>query len=205
MARALQMGRAMKQPTPVFLVLSFGATALIAHTAPASADDRVATVAPSATEPLAVTTAAPVERHHSLNANPMGVLFGSYGLTYEYLSGGNGLLVEGGLSHSGGDDASSTSYGGAVGYRWHWRGRQNSGFLGANVGFYGGTGRATIDDGSGTPESFDMTVQSLQVVMNVGKRWHTDPDAQEAVEMVQDILDFIPIALDGELSLGYSF
>ncbi len=216
----------MKQPTPLLLAFSFGAAALISHAAPASADDRVAAANGPSAEPITITKPAPVERQHSVNGNPMGFLFGSYGVTYEYLSGGNGLLVEGGFAHSGGDSASATSYGGAVGYRWHWRGRQNSGFLGVNAGFYAGTATASSGDGS---EMTDLTIRSLQLVMNIGKRWQfdnglnitarigggkakrwvstdsTDPDAQQAVEDVQDLLDFIPIALDGELSLGYSF
>ncbi|HUH04452.1 MAG TPA: hypothetical protein VML75_20795, partial [Kofleriaceae bacterium] len=32
-----------------------------------------------------------------------------------------------------------------------------------------------------------------------------DPDAQEAVALVDDLLTLIPIALDGELSVGYAF
>jgi len=216
----------MKQPTPLLIALSFGATALIAHAAPASADDRVAAAAAPSAAPIAVTKPAPVERVHSVNGNPMGFLFGSYGLTYEHLSGSNGILVEGGFSHSSSGDTSATAYGGAVGYRWHWRGRQNSGFLGINAGFYAGTAAASSEDGS---VMTDMTIRTAQLVMNVGKRWQfdsglnitarigggkakrwvstesTDPDAQQAVADVQDMLDFIPIALDGELSLGYSF
>jgi hypothetical protein len=33
----------------------------------------------------------------------------------------------------------------------------------------------------------------------------TDPDAQTAVKFVQDILTLLPIAFDGELSVGYTF
>ena len=98
--------------------------------------------------------------------------------------------------------------------------------FGVNAGFYAGTAVSSSEDGS---VMTDMTIRTAQLVMNIGKRWQfdnglnitarigggkakrwvstesTDPAAQEAVADVQDMLDFIPIALDGELSLGYSF
>ncbi len=167
------------------------------------------------------------ERSHSINANPMGVLFGAYNLNYEYLGTSHGLVVEAAFEQSGGDDASVTTYGAGAGWRWHWRGRQNSGFLGAMVTFAGGTAEATVN--GEMPERYDLSLTQLSVTFNIGKRWQfdnglnvttrigggrakrwfstssTDPDAQEATERVEDVMDFIPIALDGELSLGYSF
>lgn len=194
-----------------------GAVVLVAMAGVAEAQPAVQATAP----------APAAERHHSVNGNPMGILFGAYGLNYEYLGGSHGLVVEAAYARSGGDTASATTYGGGAGWRWHWRGRQNSGFLGVMASFSGGTARATVS--GDMPETFDLSLKQLSVTMNVGKRWQldsglnitarlgagrakrwfsttsTDPDAQEAVESVEDVMDLIPIALDGELSLGYSF
>lgn len=172
--------------------------------------------------------AANDERRHSINLNPAGALVGEYAANYEYLmAGGLGLLGEGAFSHSSADGASVTEFGGAAGLRWHWRGRQNSGFIGAMVSFYNGTAEATV--GSESPMTYDLTVRELAVTANVGKRWQldnglnitwrlgggwarrwvsttsTDPDAQDAVQTIEDLLAFLPVAVDGELSLGYSF
>lgn len=135
-----------------------------------------------------------------------------------------------GTSLSSGESSSSksTNYGGGIGYRWHWSRQQNSGFLGLMAGYSVGSGESTITS-SGMTNTFDLTIKAPWVVANIGKRWQwdsglnitfrvgagwakytvssnsTDPQAQEAVQFVQDILTLIPIALDGELSVGYSF
>jgi hypothetical protein len=178
-------------------------------------------------EPAAITAStAPAERVHSINLDPMGVVVGAYNANYEYLAGHHGLIAEGGF-YSGGDaDSHVTTYGAALGYRLHWRGRQNSGFIGAMLGFSGGSAVAASDDMSST---FDISVKEASATINVGKRWQLDmglnvtfrigagyakrwfsttsmdPDAQQAVETVEDIMAFLPVAFDGELSLGYSF
>jgi hypothetical protein len=176
-------------------------------------------------------------KENSINGNPMGALFGNYSLNYERLfSGTHGLMVEGTLSFSSGTSTSgteasaskSTLYGGAVGYRWHWSGQQQSGFLGLMAGYTVGSGSSTITSG-GMSSNFDLTIKAPWVVGNIGKRWvwdsginvtfrigagwakysvsssSTDPQAQDAVKFLQDVLTLIPIALDGELSLGYTF
>ena len=33
----------------------------------------------------------------------------------------------------------------------------------------------------------------------------TDPSAQEAVKLIDDLLTFFPIGIDGELSIGFCF
>jgi hypothetical protein len=162
---------------------------------------------------------------HSINVSPLGILFGAYNLNYEYLHDGtHGFLAEGGVAHSNRDDISATSFAGAGGYRWHWRGKQSSGFLGANIGYQRGWASTTIDG-----ELLDVTVQRMTVVGNVGRRWawdfglnitlrvgagygawnvsssSDDPDVQQAVRDTEDMLQRIPVALDGELSLGWVF
>src|SRR5262245_60287862 len=92
--------------------------------------------------PSATATKDPT---NSINLSPLGVAFGNYALTYERLLGGShGLVVEGILTRSSGDDGDSTQFGGAAGYRWHWRGRQNSGFLGIMFAQGFGSGEVSV-------------------------------------------------------------
>jgi hypothetical protein len=190
---------------------------------------------PVAYPPVLLAPKPPKE--NSINGSPLGVLFGSYSLNYERLVGGtNGFMIEGTFSRStgtstvNGDSTSSKStlYGGAVGYRWHWSGQQDSGFLGLLAGYSVGTGSGTVVDAAGI-QQIDLTIKAPWIVANIGRRWQwdnglnftiragagwakytvstssTDPNAQDAVKALQDLLTLIPIALDGELSLGYTF
>jgi hypothetical protein len=194
-------------------------------------------VPPPGYAPAPVLTAAPPPKENSINISPLGVVFGGYSLNYEHLwDGMHGVVVEGEFSHASGTStessnsvsASSTSYGGAAGYRWHWSGRQDSGFLGLMAGYDVGTGSGTVTRG-GTAKSIDLTLKASRFVANIGKRWQwdsgfnitfrigagwakyevssnsSDPQAQDAVKGLQNVLTLIPIAFDGELSIGYSF
>jgi hypothetical protein len=176
-----------------------------------------------------MVVAAPVERVNSVNGNPLGALVGDYSINYERLLGGShGLMIEGRAGFDSNSTSKSTLFGGGVGYRWHWLGRQNSGFLGMMAGYSTGTGTTTVTT-NGNQQTFDLTIKAPWVVGNIGKRWawdnglnitfrigagwagykvsttSTDPNAQEGVKLLQDLLTLIPIALDGELSLGYNF
>ena len=77
--------------------------------------------------------------------------------------------------------------------------------------------------------TWDLSVRTIAVTGNIGKRWQldnglnvtarigagwasrtastesSDPTAQKAAQDVEDLLAFLPVAFDGELSLGYSF
>lgn len=175
------------------------------------------------------STLEPPERANSINGSPLGALVGNYALNYERLvNGTHGFLVEGVFSMRNDGGSSSSLYGGGVGYRWHWSGRQNSGFLGLMAGYTVGTGEGKVGTGSGE-QVFDLTISAPFVVGNIGKRWawdnglnltfrvgggwagynvtsdSNDPNAQSAVDLVQDLLTFLPITLDGELSIGYAF
>jgi hypothetical protein len=169
------------------------------------------------------------DKKNSVNVSPLGIALGSYSVNYErMLGGGNGVLVEGQFSRSKNSDSSSTGFGGSVGYRYHFNGTQNSWFAGVNAGYQVGTGTGSITSG-GTTKSFDVDTTALAVTGNFGKRWalpadlnitfrlgagygkynvttdSTDPDAQKVVKLVDDLLTFLPVAFDGELSLGYAF
>ena len=170
-----------------------------------------------------------LDKENSLNLSPLGLLSGSYGVTYErLLQGHHGIIVEGNYANSSGTDASSTSVGATIGYRYHWRGNQDSGFVGLNLGYYDGSGIGTIESG-GMTTSFDIDTKVTALTANIGRRWawnsglnitfriglgqgnyditteSDDPDAQKAVELVDDLLTLFPVAFDGELSMGYIF
>jgi hypothetical protein len=161
----------------------------------------------------------------SINASPMGLVYGTYSLNYEHLfKGGHGILLEGGYSADNNDDISVDSGYGLIGYRYHFNGTQNSWFVGASASYGVATGTAKIDD-----EKYSASIMSFGLTGNVGKRWQfdnglnitfragagygqytvdidsNDPDAIEAEKDINDFLTLIPVALEGELSLGYSF
>ena len=210
----------MKKPTTALRASLFLSAGLLVSS-PAIAQDAPGS-APAIQKPAAAA------QENSINVSPLGLLFGSYTLNYERLVGGyHGFLVEAGFANLSNDASSSSSFGGTVGYRFHWSGEQNSGFVGVNLGHERGTGDATLTTGSRKKFNVDSSV--TKVTANVGRRWawnsgfnitlrigagwgnydittdSQDPDAQEAVELVDDLLTLLPVALDGELSIGYAF
>ena len=182
----------------------------------------------TATAP-AVTAQAARERTISINLDPAGVLQGYYGGNAEWLHGSHGLLVEASYFRKSDDTSSVSGASGTVGYRWHWRGRQNSGFLGVNTSVGIGSAATTTTSSAGQMMTWDLSVRTIAVTGNIGKRWQfdnglnvtgrigagwasrtastssSDPDAKAAAQTVEDILAFLPIAFDAELSLGYAF
>lgn len=198
-------------------------TTLALAAGPALAQDDGDGAAPAAAD-------GALNKANSVNLSPLGLLVGSYALNYERLMNRrHGLLVEGVFTSATGDGTSSTGYGGVVGYRWHWSPSQDSGFAGLNVGYQVGTGTAQVEDGDGDKASFDVDTTALTVTANIGRRWawdfglnitlraglgygkydvSTDSDdelAQDAVELVDELLTLIPVAIDGELSIGWIF
>jgi hypothetical protein len=168
-------------------------------------------------------TAVRAEPKHAVNLS-VGALWAAPRVAYEYLwNGSHGFVLEAGgfywpfLDMKGG--------GAAVGYRWHWRGQQESGFLGLLAGYdvNQGTATVTID---GMEESTHVNYETLYVVGNIGKRWmlpsnlnvtarlgagyarrradvRDDSLADEVV--LDEIFGLVPWTLDAELSLGYTF
>lgn len=175
--------------------------------------------------PAITATAARPEKDDTLNISPLGLVFGDLALTYEHLfPGGHGLVAEAGFGFSNGDDTSESHGAAGVGYRWHWRGRQNSGFLGVMVHQAFGSGEVSTDE-----MTYGATLKMTSVTGNIGKRWTLgdawnitlrlgagwghysveidDPsaDAQDAEDILNAALAFLPVAVDGELSVGYAF
>ncbi|MCO4762833.1 MAG: hypothetical protein KC502_15065 [Myxococcales bacterium] len=164
-----------------------------------------------------------------MNFSPLGLLFGSYSVNFEHLMNSqHGLIAEGLFSQSSDKDSTTMSAGAAVGYRWHWSKTQDSGFLGAMLGYQTGTSVVKVVDGAGE-KSFDVSVSAPSVTFNVGRRWawsnglnitlrfgvgravyslsstSTDPDVQDAINTVDDLMNALPVTLDGELSIGWIF
>jgi hypothetical protein len=200
------------------------AAAVSAQTAPPEAPPPAGATAPP---PMLSAPARP--RENSINGSPLGLLSLNYALNYERLVDGmHGFLLEGVFSLSSNSTSKSSMYGGGAGYRWHWSGQQQSGFLGLMAGYSVGSGTSTVTSG-GTTSTFDLTIKAPWVVANIGKRWawdsglnvtfrigagwagykvssnSMDPNVQMGVDALQDLLELIPIALDGELSVGYIF
>lgn len=166
---------------------------------------------------------------NSVNINPLGALFGDYSVNFEHLvNGSHGLIAEGVFSSTSDDNGTTTQAGAAVGYRWHWSGTQDSGFLGAMLGYKSGTSDVTVVS-SGISKSFDLTVSAPSITFNIGRRWawqsglnvtirfgvgraayditstSTDADVQEAIKLADDMMNAFPVTLDGELSVGWIF
>jgi hypothetical protein len=188
----------------------------------------VAAAQPDTAPSLSVTEKS--EPADSINVSPLGLVFGNVALTYEHLfNGTHGLIVEGYGNRESNDDGNSLQFGGGIGYRWHWRGKQNSGFLGVQVSQSMGTGEVVTDVGGTNEMRHAMSVRSTMVTGNIGKRWMlTDnvnitfrigagwghhvatakedtQEAKDAEKLMNDILAFLPVGFDGELSLGYAF
>jgi hypothetical protein len=172
------------------------------------------------------------EKANSINVDALSLLFTSLAVTYEHLwSGEHGLILEAGFGRNTSDNAESSHGLLAVGYRWHWSKRQNSGFLGVTYQQRYGSGYVETSVDDEPVERHDMTIHSEMLTANIGKRWtlgaeenwnitlrfglgwgnHTASanedtmDAKEAEEEMNEILELVPIGWEGELSLGYNF
>ena len=162
---------------------------------------------------------------HSVNVNPLGLMFGSYSVNYMHLFDGTHGVVGEGTYSSASDEFTETSFvGGGLGYRWHWSSRQNSWFLGVMGGYSVGAAKTETDG-----EDFKLDITTTSMIPNIGKRWAWDsglnltiragvgwakhvvstnlntPEADAAVDTVNDFLEMFPVACDGEASLGWIF
>jgi hypothetical protein len=176
-----------------------------------------------------ITQQAPAEKENSINVSPIGLVFGSYSVNYERLiNGHHGFIVEGDYARLSDDDSEQATFGGNLGYRYHWSGGQDSGFVGLNVGYGQGTGEASTTTNDVT-KTYDVDSSVTRVTANVGRRWawnsgfnitlrvgagygdynittdSDDPEAQQAAKDIDDLLTVFPVAIDGELSIGWAF
>jgi hypothetical protein len=157
---------------------------------------------------------------NALNINPLSVVFGSFGGTYEHLFGDkHGVFIEGSISFNGGG-------GFTIGYRRHIgenKGSLNSAYWGPFVSW-----RSTIIDikDSDTDEKYDLDFELLIIGINRGARHHLKGpfnyawrvgygfpvysdfswsprryDEYKTIEAVTKILG----GIDAELSIGIEF
>ena len=184
----------------------------------------------SATSSQSATVAT--EHANSINVRPLGLIFGTYNLNYERLFfNTHGLLVDASFSQS---DRVLTSDGGKlayrsykVGYRRHLRRRQSSEFVGVDLGYKTNNTRLTIHHLNGTKSTFPVDYSGLFFGGNFGRRWawesglnitlgvgggfdkssfsSNDPDAPNARILKAILTDSIPVYLQAELSIGFTF
>lgn len=194
---------------------------------PATAAAQPAAAPPA--DPLAAEP-APAEKDDSINVSPLGLLFGNVNLTYEKLfHGTHGLIAEIGFGRNSGEMGDEAHGAAAIGYRWHWRGRQNSGFLGVTLTQAFGAGEMVYDPDTAGERRYEMNTRSTMLTANVGKRWMLGDDfnitlrfglgwghhvataeedtaeAKMAEEDMNDLLSLLPVGAEGELSVGYNF
>lgn len=151
-----------------------------------------------------------------------------YSLGYQRVfAGRHGLTVGATIGHfhdpSEGNEIHLTTFGGALGYRYHWGGARGP-FLGLTGGYRMGSGRREAT------ERVDIDVDQIFAVPHVGYRWlvpslrlcitgsagagygpysasavGTGAMADEAEAYTESALSPTPIVTEFELSLGYAF
>jgi hypothetical protein len=136
--------------------------------------------------------------------------------------GGSSESIDGRIVRESEIDARHATLG--IGYRRHWRGGQHGGFAG--VMLHQNVGSADVRVTDGRDEAADQVAyRSTTLTAHVGKRWMltdainltirvgagiADRDVIDtgadpmAVARLADAID-LPLAVDGELSLGYTF
>lgn len=179
-------------------------------------------------ELAAAAAPAPAERKHSVNLG-VGTTWGAPSISYEFLgAGGHGLVLEASGFYRFAEEGHSRGAGGAIGYRWHASRQQDSGFLGVHVGFDRGQSPILVTTND-MEETFQVNDQTFYVVGNFGKRWllstnfnitarlgagyarrsldvsDDDAEIRDEVFFLEQIIGLVPVTIDGELSVGYTF
>ena len=163
------------------------------------------------------------EFKHSFNFNLFELLYRNFSMNYEYLlSGYHGLIAEGLFSHSFKD---GSNFGEAsIGYRLHFSRKQESSFLGVTAGLGFGSGKVGWHD-----NTIQQKLGTKFLALNYGKRWIFDsglnittrlgvgygfhrvstddnePIAQDVVNIMNESFKLLPVHLDIELSIGWTF
>jgi hypothetical protein len=170
--------------------------------------------------------------HHALGVSVMGVFgftrtnLGPFTLSYEWIVDDHwGIFVEGHFLHFHGHPVHINVTGGAAGVRYHFFGLRHSPFVGIAGGYHHGFGRIDHVGGQALP----VTASQPFVVAHAGYRWvwpfglnvtvrigagygpyevhgsDGTPEADAAVLAAREAIGFTPVAIDSELSVGYSF
>ncbi len=162
-----------------------------------------------------------------VSLSPLGLVLGRIRLNYERLfADRHGFLIEAVVTPEVFTGFDFVRAGGGLGYRWYWNGPATSGFVGGHIALEQGAGslKVALDD---EERVYQGRVRRLSIVPVVGKRWvftqhllmtlrigvgyaaaRYKPDVAsdpKAVELLRDWSQKVPIAIEGELSLGYRF
>ncbi len=147
---------------------------------------------------------------------------GDFAVGAEHVFGEHhGLLVEGTIIHVHGAPTHATTRGAQLGYRYH----VGHAFLGVVGGLELGRAKYYTAEHKGPYDAYDL--RHLSVIPHIGYRfhlgehlrlttrfgagygsWEITPEAEgdEAqMTLLQDRLQFTPLKLDSELSIGWSF
>lgn len=169
----------------------------------------------------------------TLSASPMGALgftlhnIGDFAVNLEHQRGPHGVLLEASGLHVHGNPTHTTLIGGGIGYRLHFG--QGS-FAGVLAGAKGGHSKYKYEHSSGNLDAhWRYEVRQASLIPHIGHRWHVGDhlritarfglgvgqhwlateergeEIQAATQLLSDRLQFTPIKLDSELSLGWTF
>lgn len=152
---------------------------------------------------------------------------GDFAVNLEHQRGQHGLLLEASGLHVHGNPTHTTLIGGGLGYRYHFG---EGSFAGVLVGAKQGHAKFKYDYLSGDLDShWRYEVRQTSVIPHIGHRWELgehlritarlgvglgqhqvqtdveDPGVAAATELLEDRLQFTPLKLDSELSLGWAF
>lgn len=176
---------------------------------------------------------SPAHAQTTLSVSPLGALgftlhnIGDFAVNLEHERGRHGMLLEASGLHVHGNPTHTTLIGGGLGYRFHLG---EASFAGVLVGAKQGHAKYKYDSLSGDTEShWRFDVQQRSVIPHIGHRWAlgehlritarlgvgvgkhilstevTDEGVVAAEALLADRLQFTPVKIDSELSLGWCF
>lgn len=201
----------------------------IAPLPPAPVEPPPVAVVAKPTPPVEVP---PVQRNHSVNINPLGLAVGDYAVNYQWrFAASHALVGELTATWSTADDGTTRGFGGQVGYRYLSNGTQNSWMFGMMAGYDGGNTNVRTSATSGgltVARIYDLPYTRWRVTGTVGRRWVFGPglnvtarmgvgagkrayaqggnaEANQQAATMEMVVNFLPVALDSEISLGWVF
>jgi hypothetical protein len=146
----------------------------------------------------------------------------------QHLGAHHGVLVEGTFVHVHGNPTHATTFGGQAGWRYHGQREESSPFFGVLAGYEQGFAKYDKEEHGGPFWRYGL--RHVSVVPHVGYRWNLGKHAaitarfgggygdwritpegdatqapDEALGLLRDRLQFTPVKLDSELSVGVRF
>jgi hypothetical protein len=170
--------------------------------------------------------ARPVPRPNALNLSVLGFVIGAVRLTYErMILSKHGVFGEAIVAPDILRGFEFVGFGGAVGYRFHWRGAATSAFVGGTLSVTRASGTTpTFKLGDDDFPEFRGSVWTIGIAPHIGKRWLFERSGVNLTLRVGGGLGYHVVdawrgsepgarrnlqrsflITDGELSVGYSF